>query len=533
MTRHLTSFTFISLLGSLAFGCGGGSSGGGGSPPPPAPAAGQPIVTLSTTRSATYVLDLTVVEGSSPPDQLITVFNDGAGTLAWTATASASWITPSPSLGSDNDAITLSFDTSLLSPGFYAGDVFVSDPNAQFNDQVTVFLCVLSGSSPGLTKLGATDPIRVDGFTTSVPPASLQDQLDHLYQFPGVAGTSYSLALDTTPSGMPVLLEVVRIDLPAETLLVQQVVMTPYATTLSLAQDGPVEVRVFDHLQANLTLSTLNVTPTTLPFSPDSFDVVIHFVGDSPFTGLLGDPVGGDPFYNDLTNVADLQNFAADLVAVTNAKLAPAGIQIGNVAFQQLSNAQASAAHFSLFDGTNGVTRTPDPGQGAVRNAVGALGVDISDPTYGRALDVFVMHSGALSAPDTNGLCDCSLAPDLTILGGVFAGRGSNHHISIRLFDGSAGGFLPRTVPDLGSSLAHEIGHFLTMHHTANQGAPFRDDGFPDTPIGTDFNGNGLIDFGEDPDRSFVMFAFTDTAKFQWSQQQITAMRRYLATRDH
>src|SRR5262249_33726418 len=59
--------------------------------------------------------------GSTPAAQTVSIRNTGGGTLSWTASDNAAWLTVSPSAGTGNGAVTLSATTGTLTAGSYSG----------------------------------------------------------------------------------------------------------------------------------------------------------------------------------------------------------------------------------------------------------------------------------------------------------------------------------------------------------------------------------------------------------------------------
>jgi hypothetical protein len=84
--------------------------------------------------------------GPDPASQTLSVWNSGGGTLTWAASASADWLTLSPTNGSSTgeiDNITFSVDVSGVDAGSYAAVVTISasgDANAA--QQVLVRLTI-------------------------------------------------------------------------------------------------------------------------------------------------------------------------------------------------------------------------------------------------------------------------------------------------------------------------------------------------------------------------------------------------------
>ena len=71
-----------------------------------------------------------VINGSSTGAQTIYISNTGEGTLNWTITDDATWLSPTPSSGTGNASVTVSVDASGLPAGTYTGTMMISDPDA-------------------------------------------------------------------------------------------------------------------------------------------------------------------------------------------------------------------------------------------------------------------------------------------------------------------------------------------------------------------------------------------------------------------
>jgi len=114
----------------------------GGSPPPQ-----DPTISLSTSS-----LSPTTDEGSSPANDSFTVSNSGDGTLEYSITDDASWLSVSPTSGTSTgeaDTITVSYSTASLEAGTYNATITVSDPDATNNPQtIAVTLTVNSVGGP-------------------------------------------------------------------------------------------------------------------------------------------------------------------------------------------------------------------------------------------------------------------------------------------------------------------------------------------------------------------------------------------------
>lgn len=82
---------------------------------------------LSVTPSA---FNLTTAVGEAVPAQTILISNAGTGTLNWTATDNATWLSLSASSGAAPAAIQMSLNAAALSPGTYTGQVTIQSSNA-------------------------------------------------------------------------------------------------------------------------------------------------------------------------------------------------------------------------------------------------------------------------------------------------------------------------------------------------------------------------------------------------------------------
>ena len=89
--------------------------------PPVPPAIGSSPTSLSFTATQ---------GGANPATQTVSISNTGGGTLTWSASDNASWLTLSPASGSGNGAITLTVTTGTLTTGSYSGTVIISATGA-------------------------------------------------------------------------------------------------------------------------------------------------------------------------------------------------------------------------------------------------------------------------------------------------------------------------------------------------------------------------------------------------------------------
>src|SRR5262249_26573911 len=94
------------------------SSSSSSSPPPPVPPAiGASPTSLSFTAQQ---------GGSNPAAQTVSISNTGGGTLSWSASDNATWLTLSPAAGTGNGTVAASVTTGTLTAGSYSGTVTLS-----------------------------------------------------------------------------------------------------------------------------------------------------------------------------------------------------------------------------------------------------------------------------------------------------------------------------------------------------------------------------------------------------------------------
>lgn len=384
---------------------------------------------------------------------------------------------------------------------------------------------------------GNASVIRPDFRTgVSVPSVSLQDQKVHVYAFPATAGASFTLTFDTTPSGQTISLTVLEgipngTATPTQNMLVTtKDVTTPCTEPLTGTGESTINVAVFDAYQKNLTLSSLSVQLLLPQANTSSITAFVQIAGDS-FAGLGA--------YNDLQTTADQQQFVGALLNGVNAIWAQTGVQInvGSSGFRKLSSAQVQATDPNLV--VSGFT-VMDPGDGTGNNvpakAWGNLGIDASDPTYGRSVDIFVVQRSLLNSAGADVL-GVANGVKLSGQGGIFEGKGTEHSLAFGLFDVQG---KPRSVTELTKTLAHELGHFLSLAHTTEQN--FTPDDLPDTPFATRANDTDrdgkltpLDTLSACPDFQNLMFLALSSSAAQTTltADQGAAVRAYLALRRH
>jgi len=73
--------------------------------------------------------------GQPTPAEELLLTNAGTGTILWTATCSADWISVSPTSGIGSGVLMINISRTDMSPGHYAGTIAITDPNASNSPQ--------------------------------------------------------------------------------------------------------------------------------------------------------------------------------------------------------------------------------------------------------------------------------------------------------------------------------------------------------------------------------------------------------------
>lgn len=100
-----------------------------------------PVIGINPTS-----LSFAATEGAgSPPNQTLSIGNTGGGTLSWSASDNATWLSLSPTSGTGSGVVTVSVNTSSLSTGTYNGMITLTATGAP---SVTVPVTVTVNSAP-------------------------------------------------------------------------------------------------------------------------------------------------------------------------------------------------------------------------------------------------------------------------------------------------------------------------------------------------------------------------------------------------
>lgn len=362
---------------------------------------------------------------------------------------------------------------------------------------------------------------------TSVPQVSLADRLTHPFRVYTTQGNRTTITFDTSPSGQQLQisarLQTAFVAFRDVAILGSSTVTTPHTFDVTPEAGGVVLLNVFDPFQQT-TLTSLTATLESQTATPtNSFKAVFHFCGGGAggFTGF------GE--FNDLVSTADQTNFANDMLGRVNNIFNGAGVTVNLSEVRQISTTTLAGVRADMVSG--GVSQATEGNL----SEYGNQGVDESDAVSGKALDIFVVNRTDAALDSTLGVCLCAYGNNS--LGGFFVGKGVQHHIvlPIKKSDGSNKGDLAQ----LGNTLAHEIGHFLSLSHPTESDLSYDD--FADTPEipkSDDVNNDGSLD-GELSTTSagatnLMFFAsIPGVTQTTLTTEQAAAMRSYLSILDH
>lgn len=426
------------------------------------------------------------------------------------------------------------------------------------------------------TSTNPDPPTRLATETGTSAPSVALDKT-RLYQFPIQPGAAFELTIDTSPSGAQVSVQVEEFSSTGSPITMVSgttPVTTPFVTSVTASQGTKIRIQVRDDLQQSLSLSQVSARQTSAAFTPNSFRVALHVVGDAGDYAVSSGVYGTGDF-NNLATATDRQNFGNDLMTRVNQILSPTGIQVdlANSVVINMPNSIVQGQEPGLIGsgGLSVIDNGAATGSASHPSRWGNLGVDSSDPNYGRALDIFVVVqaiNGNRVAVNNGVVPDTDTAGVVLRQGGVFLGNGTRHSVVAAMFDGSG---QPASQSQFAIDLAHEIGHFLSLYHpeelgvlgvagnqatsdavseaffqgivTSESGLGFwHNEFYNGTPFSTlsdDKPGStaGQLDAdGSDdplPSRSNVMFAPSLPGKSVWGAGQTAAMRSYLAITAH
>jgi hypothetical protein len=115
--------------------------------------------------------------GANPEDQTLEIWNSGSGTLNWSVSDNANWLTLNPTNGTsigEHDAVTLSVDISGLAAGTYDATITISASGATNTPQTTPCVLLTIGSPTTVTTI-AYSPLSFS-FSATEGGANPEDQ---------------------------------------------------------------------------------------------------------------------------------------------------------------------------------------------------------------------------------------------------------------------------------------------------------------------------------------------------------------------
>ena len=111
------------------------------------------------TRSPTTMSFTGQQNGSNPADQTLSISNTGGGTLSWSVSDDATWLSLSPTSGSstgETDSVTVSVNTSGLSAGTHNGTITITGTGATNTPQTVTVTLTVTSAAPTITRSPTT-----------------------------------------------------------------------------------------------------------------------------------------------------------------------------------------------------------------------------------------------------------------------------------------------------------------------------------------------------------------------------------------
>jgi hypothetical protein len=117
------------------------------------PAGAPPPVALPAIGASPTSISFAATQGATPATQTLSISNRGGGTLSWTASDNAAWLSLSSASGTGNGTVTLTATTGTLAAGSYSGTVTL---NAAGASPVTVPVTLTVATAPVPPAIGAS-----------------------------------------------------------------------------------------------------------------------------------------------------------------------------------------------------------------------------------------------------------------------------------------------------------------------------------------------------------------------------------------
>jgi hypothetical protein len=108
--------------------------------------------------------------GNVTAAQTVLISNNGSGTLNWSASCNAAWLSVTPSSGTGESALSVSVNPAGLAIGNYTGSIIIADPNASNSPQViTVALYVYNQGKTSMPFGDFATPQEDSSVYSSIP----------------------------------------------------------------------------------------------------------------------------------------------------------------------------------------------------------------------------------------------------------------------------------------------------------------------------------------------------------------------------
>jgi hypothetical protein len=115
-------------------------------------------------------LAFAAVPGSTTGDQMFSISNSSSSTLNWSAASDQSWLSCTPTSGTNAGVVTVSVDATGLIAGSYSGSITVSDPNANNSPQTVSVSLEVYGAGGTTVPFGEyATPTDNSTISSSVP----------------------------------------------------------------------------------------------------------------------------------------------------------------------------------------------------------------------------------------------------------------------------------------------------------------------------------------------------------------------------
>jgi uncharacterized protein (TIGR03437 family) len=187
--------------------------------------------------------------GTVPAAASIQIANSGSGTLSWSATASASWLTVSPASGTAPTTLSVSVSPAGLSPGTYAGNVAISASGAS-NTPLSIAVTLTVTQAPpalAISPQALTFNYSVGGSAPAAQTVSITNTGAGTLSYTAAASSSpYWLAVSpasgSTPGTLSVSINPANLAAGTYTAAVQVTaagaIGSPFSVAITLAVQG-------------------------------------------------------------------------------------------------------------------------------------------------------------------------------------------------------------------------------------------------------------------------------------------------------